>query len=231
MPNTTAPIISNKKRIVVFGGGTVMHVRNHMALCTPAYGATAKKLVTLLLGQEFSIDLRLTKMADASSRMETNQDVEEELHRVLADPNTAGVVFNVALCDFSGQLGKVPSGKYAPRLQTREVPPLGLAMVLKPTPKLLGLVKQQRPDIKSIGFKTTADEPAEAQINKANRMASEHGISLMLANDTVTRNNIVLKNAGRVVPRTLKDAIYNGQDRDAALAILAQEFLNEIRKG
>lgn len=208
-----------------------MYVRSHMALCAPAYGNTAKTLASLLTSEDTQVDLYLTKMADPTSRMETNLDVEETLHRVLADPNVGGIVFNVALCDFSGQIGTVESGKYAERLQTREVTDSGLKLVLKPTAKLLGLVKKLRPDIKSVGFKTTADEPAQIQINKSNRMATEHGITWMLANDTVTRNNIVLRNGGRTLPRTLDDALYNGIDRSIALQTLAEGFLNDVRRG
>lgn len=226
-----ASLAQTPRRIVVFGGGTVMYVRNHMALCAPAYGATARKMAALFEGNGFQVDLRLTKMADSSSHMETNMDVADELHRVLADPNLAGIVFNVALCDFEGHIGHVPSGKYAERLQTREVSDAGLKLTLKPTPKLLGMVKTLRPDVKSIGFKTTADEPADTQITKANRMASEHGITWMLANDTVTRNNIVLRSGGRTMPRTLQDALYNGTVRNEALAVLAQGFLDDVRRG
>lgn len=230
MLNTTAPVPNSTKRIVVFGGGTVMYVRNHMALCAPAYGATAKKMVSLLGGHEYEIDLLLTKMADSSSQMETNNDVGEVLMNVLGDPRIAGIVFNVALCDFSGHIGSVPSGKHAERLQTRQVTEDGLALTLHPTKKLLALVREMRPDIVSVGFKTTANEPVQAQIDKSNRMAYEAGVAWMLANDTVTRNNIVLQNADGTEGQTLKDALYNGQDRDVALKILAQKFINDIRK-
>lgn len=106
MTNPAAPS-TKPNRIAIFGGGTVMYVRSHMALCAPAYGSTAKKLAALLTSEDTQVDLYLTKMADPTSHMETNLDVEETLHRVLADPRVAGIVFNVALCDFSGQIGDV----------------------------------------------------------------------------------------------------------------------------
>lgn len=220
-------------RIVIFGGGTIMHVRNHVGLCAPAYGGTAKKLASMLQYTvtdrclDLSIDLMLTKMADSESRMETNEDVEQALMRVVADPATAGIIFNVALCDFSGEIGSVASGKYAPRLQTREVTKNGLTMTLRPTKKLLKLIAAQRPDIVSVGFKTTADEPVEAQIAKSNRMSREANISWMLANDTVTRNNVVLRGSS-LHGNTVADAYYNGNDRNEALRILAQQFLQAV---
>ena len=220
-------------RIFVFGGGTVMHVRNHMALCAPAYGGTAKKLASMLQYTltdrrlDFVVDVMLTKMADPASRMETNDDVEDALLHVLADPSTAGIVFNVALCDFSGQIGSIPSGKYAPRLQTREVTQEGLALTLQPTKKLLGLIASQRPDIVSVGFKTTAAESVEVQIAKSNRMSRESNISWILANDTVTRNNVVLRGTNSQ-ENTVRDAYYNGSNRDEALRMLAQQFLQAV---
>ena len=215
-------------RIVVFGGGTIVHIRNHMALCAPAYGGTAKKLASMLQYSinehrlDLSVDLMLTKMANPDSQLETNDDVEHALQRVLADPYTAGIIFNVALCDFSGTIGMVPSGKYAARLQTREVSHDGLPLVLHPTKKLLGQIAAQRPDIVSIGFKTTANESSQVQMEKSNRMSLESNVSWILANDTVTRNNIVLPNGK---DNSNKDVLYNGNDRNQALRILGRAFL------
>ena len=231
MQNTNVSVSTRTKRIVVFGGGTIMHVRNHMALCAPAYGGTAKKLANMLSGNGYRVDLMLTKMADSTSDLETNDDVQTALMDVLAESNTVGIIFNVALCDFSGQMGLVASGKYAERLQTREVNKYGLALVLQPTKKLLGSIHLLRPDIVSVGFKTTANETAQAQVEKSNRMAREAGVSWMLANDTVTRNNIVLRGSDTVAPyapRAIKEAVYNGSDREQALQTLANQFLQTI---
>ena len=43
-----------KKKIYVLGGGTIFHVRPHLALCAAAYGKTAISLATSLEG---SLDL------------------------------------------------------------------------------------------------------------------------------------------------------------------------------
>lgn len=173
--------------IHIFGGGTVQHVRNHMALCTPAYGNTARQLFALI-GSEHA-QLHLTKMADYTSKIETNEDVLECLLSVLEDPATTAVVFNVALCDYSGQIGDVPSGKYAQRLSSREG---DKAMRLTPTPKLLQQVKLRRPDVLVVGFKTTANMPVFTQVRLARRQIDETGADWVLANDTVTRNNVLV---------------------------------------
>lgn len=209
-----------------------MHVRNHMALCAPAYGGTAKALVAMLNARieanarHLAVDLRLTKMADPSSILETNTDVEEALLQVLNDPQTAAIVFNVALCDFEGHIGDIASGKYAERLQTRAVTEEGLGLTLRPTKKLLGLVHALRPDIVSVGFKTTANESAQIQVDKSNRMSREAGISWVLANDTVTRNNVVLRGGP---DRTIDDAVFNGTDRNDALQSLVNALLSDLQ--
>ena len=185
----------------------------------------------MLSGNGYRVDLMLTKMADSTSELETNDDVKTALMNVLAESSTVGIVFNVALCDFSGQIGLVAPGKYAERLQTREVNKYGLALVLQPTKKLLGSIHLLRPDIVSVGFKTTTNATAQAQVAKSNRMAREAGVSWMLANDTVTRNNIVLRGSDTVAPyapRAIKEAVYNGSDREQALQTLANQFLQTI---
>ncbi len=214
--------------IHIFGGGTIMHVRSHLALCAPAKGRTARQLAQHFVDRGAQVKLHLTGLADADSVMDTNDDVEARLRDVLADPATRAVIFNVALCDVGGQIGDVPSGKYAQRLQTREMPEAGLAMTLRPTPKLLGLVHQLRPDVKTVGFKTTADETPEMQVARANRMSGEHGVTWVLANDVVTRNNIVLPGGGAA---TLSDAVYCGPDRQRAILALVERFSAEVAHG
>ena len=53
----------NGKHILVYGGGTVSYVRNHLALCAPAYGSTARKIAELCgeIMPEMKTDLFLTK--------------------------------------------------------------------------------------------------------------------------------------------------------------------------
>lgn len=173
--------------IHIFGGGTVQYVRSHSAICAPAYGKTARTLFAQL-GATVA-RLHLTRMADHESSMETNEEVAERLHEVLADPATRAVIFNVALCDHSGQIGDVPSGKYAKRLLSRDGDKV---MTLTPTPKLLSQVKAIRPDVFLVGFKTTAGDTQQEQHRLSLRQIEETGADIVFANDTVTRNNLVV---------------------------------------
>lgn len=54
------------KQIHIIGGGTVFHVRPHLALSAPAYGAAAKKIASLCeekFTDKMKINLHLTRMA------------------------------------------------------------------------------------------------------------------------------------------------------------------------
>lgn len=199
--------------IHIFGGGTVSHVRNHLALCAPAYGETARQLYDMLRAigyTEGQVKLELTRMANSTSRMETNQDVTDRVKVLLADPKTRAIVFNVALCDFEGQIGDVFSGKYAARLKSREGQQ---SMTLAPAAKVLGAIKAVRPDIFVVGFKTTADSIIPDRLALAERQINETGVDLVLANDTVTRKNMLVwrsprdQSIQRMLTPTRQDAL------------------------
>ena len=60
----------------VVGGGTVVHVRNHLALAAPAYGSTAREIAGVCTRLGHATRLTLTRMADPASRYETNEDLQ-----------------------------------------------------------------------------------------------------------------------------------------------------------
>lgn len=205
--------------IHIFGGGTVNFVRSHLALCAPAYGSTARALYSRLLAHGVpaaQLSLELTRMADPASRLETNANVAERLDTVLANPETKVIIFNVALCDYEGTVGDVPAGKYAKRLSSRAG---RQTMVLTPSDKLLKRVRQGRPDIILVGFKTTAGDSETIQLAQAGRQISETQANWVLANDTVTRHNLLVQNqAGEA---TLQ---WSSEDRQASLEYLAHQL-------
>src|SRR5579885_310012 len=126
------------KNIEIIGGGTVYHVRNHLALTAPAYGKTARYIHDLCLTHDtwygkgrYNINLHLTKMA-GGSHLETNEDVSKLLDSLLSNPDTKIIFFNPALVDYKGTVTEyqytgdhwdnlpTSSGKYAERLKTSE---------------------------------------------------------------------------------------------------------------
>ncbi|MCK9532488.1 MAG: hypothetical protein M0R77_18405 [Gammaproteobacteria bacterium] len=198
----------------IFGGGTFFHVRNHMALCAPAFGKTARYINTFY-DDAF---LHLTKMADPNSILDTNEDVEYKLDKLIEDPYCKIIYFNVALCDYEGSIldGTLedcitPSGKYAPRLKTRE----GLQhMRLTPAAKLIGKIRKTRKDIFVVGFKTTCNATPDEQYLAALNMLKENSINLVLANDTGNRRNMI------VAPEETRYCVTT--DRNKALTTLVE---------
>lgn len=171
--------------ILILGGGTFYHVRNHLSIAAPAFGTTAKWLHEQLGNS----DLVLTKMADAASHLETNADVKAFVEQYLAKKTLRCIIMNVALCDYEGTIGTLASDKYAQRLQSRAGKQ---RMDLVPSDKVIASVKKQRSDVFLVGFKTTTNcSPAEQQA-AAYRMLSESKGDLVLANDTVTRHNLLI---------------------------------------
>jgi hypothetical protein len=217
---------TSARRIVILGGGTMNHVRSHLALCAPAFGSTARKLHTLFsaqiheagLGAHFSVETMLTKMADHESKLVTNADVEALVETLIADPSVKSIIFNIALADFEGRIGSVPSGSHAERLRTAHGPQ---SIDITPSPKLIGRIRKERKDIFLIGFKTTAGETRDVQYARGLELLKTNSVNLVLANDTVTRNNVI------IAPEETRYA--ESTDRDTTLAFLASMALSRMQ--
>ena len=180
--------------IYVLGGGTFSHVRSHLALAAPAFGQTAKDIYLHLVReagveQTFGAKLLLTKMAHSDSKIVTNEDVSDLIDKLIADPTTKMIVMNVALCDYEGQIGEVESGKYAERLKTKEGDQV---MNLTPADKLVGRIRKERKDIFVVAFKTTSGATSDEQYSAGLHLLKANSVNLVLANDLVTRNNMVI---------------------------------------
>lgn len=175
--------------IHVIGGGTVSHVRNHLALCAPAYGTTAKEIVAACGRHGRKAALHLTRMADPSSAIETNADVGRLVDQLVADPKARILFMNAALCDFDGAIGDVPSGRHAQRLLTREGTK---TMDITPADKVISRIRKQRKDIFAVGFKTTTGATPDEQYRIALNLLKANSLNLVLANDPVTRLNMVV---------------------------------------
>lgn len=200
------------KKIVIIGGGTVSHIKNHLALCAPAYGSTAKELYAICLGllPQMDTDLQLTKMG-GGHELETNEDIKNLIDRVVADLDVKIVFMNAALCDFSGTVGDDAGGKYSGRLKTSE----GSKVVhLTPTDKLIGEIRKTRKDIFLVGFKTTCGATLDEQYLAGLGLLKTNSCNLVVANDTKTRMNMI------ITPEEARYHVTN--DRTTALYNLVQ---------
>lgn len=199
----------------IIGGGTFSHVRAHMAIAAPAFGETARQIFQLYVDRSYAnyqnerTFLELTKMADHTSSLVTNEDVDALVTNIIADKTAKLVFFNAAMCDFTGQIGLEQSGKYATRLKTNE----GLAtMVLTPAPKLIKRIREHRKDIFVVAFKTTCGASQDEQYRVGLNLLKANSVNLVLANDLETRTNMI------IVPEEARYCVT--KDRQQALSTL-----------
>jgi hypothetical protein len=220
------------KRIFhIYGGGTVFHVRPHLAISAPAYGHTARQIERLVIDDMIArksnrdiAHLYLTKMASSGSSLETNEDVWDSINRNIIsdllddeDRDARHVIFmSVALCDWTAGVvaadGSVqPSGKDQLRLKTD----LGKHdLRLTPADKLIGRIRKERKDIFLVGFKTTSGLAPQEQFRAGLRLLKGASCNLVLANDVHTRLNMIV---------TPEEAPYSAtKDRGAALRELVE---------
>lgn len=167
------------------------------------------------------VELHLTKMADPqNSVLVTNEDVAKLIDRLVKDKNTRVIILNAALCDYDGAIREdwtrdpqpsngqrwhksvikgenpladdgygSPSGKYERRLKTSD----GVQqMFLTPADKIIGRIRQTRKDIFVVGFKTTTGATPDEQYLAGLDLLKRNSLNLVLANDTVTRHNMVI---------------------------------------
>jgi hypothetical protein len=200
-------------KTVILGGGTMEPIRNHLALCAPAFGTTAKELYNLfkikhgLRGMN-DLELILTDMAGGVNKLRTNEDVKECVESLINTKNDVGViVLNVAFCDFKAlPIDGIPNGFHAERLKTANG---NIKLELEPTEKIISMIRKARPDIFLVGFKTTTNQNEDDQFLTALKFMKSTKCNLVLANDTVTRNNMIL---------TPEETYYgNSKDRSAVL--------------
>ncbi len=216
------------KKVHVVGGGTISHVRSHLGLCAPAYGSTARFIATLaqLESEAMQIELHLTRMADPTSHIETSEDLKELVLELVDDPRTRIIFWNPAIVDFDGTIGKVTSDKYATRLHTSDEggKPLSYEMHLTPADKLVGMIRngsegrRPRKDIFLVSFKTTAGATPEEQYLAGLHLLKSSSSNLVLANDVVTRHNMI------IVP---EEAVYHETKSrtDAIMALVQMTYL------
>ncbi|KAB8145557.1 hypothetical protein F8S13_00255 [Chloroflexia bacterium SDU3-3] len=203
--------------IAVITGGTLAHIRPHLALCAPAYGqvgsviAARLRAAPALAGWEIHrIPMRMAgRPGPATRRMlaalgcpaspETNADVAALLRGLLAAPHTRAVVMAAAICDFEpedlvvrgeddAEEQSAAFGKSAPRLHHAR----SATIALRPSEKLLTMVKAMRPDVALVSFKTTAGQSVEEMAARASQSLRASGSDVVLANDLHTRRNLLV---------------------------------------
>lgn len=219
--------MNNRTQYHIFGGGTVQHIRPHLALSAPAYGKAARAMkkeleAAIVDAQEGEsrkrtvVNLHLTRMASGTNMgPETNEDVRKLVDELVGDPSTRMIVMNAALCDFTGSvldgLEWTESGKDKPRLRTDNGPQ---TLSLRPTEKILSDIRKVRKDIFLVAFKTTAGATPEEQFERGLTLLKKNSCNLVLANDVHTKMNMII---------TPEQSVYGvGTSRDRVLRLLME---------
>lgn len=175
--------------IHVVGGGTTVHVRTHLALSAPAYGSTAREIAGICRRSGQNTRLTLTRMADPSSPYETNDDIALLAQEIINDPTVHIVFWNPAICDYTGTIGKVESGRRAERLKTKDGEQ---NLKLIPSEKIVSRIRKHRKDIFLVAFKTTTNASEDEMYKAGLRLMKGSHINLVLVNDVRTRLNMVV---------------------------------------
>ena len=183
------------KRIAILGGGTNCYISNHFAVSAPAYGQTAIQLAEIFREHpenKMAVDLILTKMADPynPTAPDTPEDVEAIVDKLIADPATRVIVFNVAMVDYQPeQLTLVDKndeeqniydfGKYNRRLSSK----YDITVRMTAHKKIIQKIRKERKDILLVGFKTTCGATKEEQFQKGLKLCKESSANIVFVND------------------------------------------------
>jgi hypothetical protein len=206
------------KKILILGGGTFNPVSNHLSVSAPAFGKTAKDIFVILSkhdkwSKEYSFELKLTKMADFNSDLKSNKDVEEYIDSVLLDNSVSAIILNIAFCDFEYE-----GGTFNAERKSSSNP---INLELRPAKKIIDKIRRTRPDIFLVGFKASTEKSEKEQFSLGLKMMKRAKCNLVLANDVITRNNIII---------TPEETYYKGSDssRESALVELCNMMINRM---
>ena len=185
------------KQIHVVGGGTIEPVRNHLALTAPAFGATARRIAELSARYmpDMNVNLHLTRLAGGSKELQSSDDLRMLAARLIGDLSTKVVFWSPAVTDFIGKVGDIESSHHAERLNSAHPPIIDLIT----NEKILPMFRKDmldghspRTDIFAVGFKTTTGASTDAQFEAGLKSLKQNNLSLVLANDVVSRRNMII---------------------------------------
>lgn len=210
------------RQIHIIGGGTVAHIRPHLALAAPAYGKVVRDLASILYQSDFDglVHTWTTKMAgnkhtvwtartglddDEPRNMETNADVAALLDELVAAPEPRIIFLPAALCDFDAsyilepvdRIGETNEGGKPNCGVGKHLPRLRsddapYALRLVQAEKVIQRVRKTRKDIFLVGFKTTTGAEPQAQFEAGLTLVKKASCNLVLANDLTTGLNMVV---------------------------------------
>lgn len=216
--------MSSLQKIVIFSGGTINYIRPHFALCAPAFGTIGNNIFDAFtewrdkkfppeLIKEIDAPIAMnqiiherTKMAGGDSIV-TNEDLALVLDGYLADPTVGCIIMAAAVCDFEADSVRSKygdcedAGKHLPRLNTSN-PDKYYKIAVYPAEKLITKIKEHRPDIFLVGFKTTTDASDDELKEACIKSQTANGGNLIFGNDINLHTNVLISsNVSLTAPR------------------------------
>lgn len=129
--------------------------------------------------------------------MDTPEEVEALVDKLITDPDTRVIIFNVAMVDYKPtSLFSLESnsydaynpieitdrfGKYVGRLNTSKLPEVCLELSVQD--KIIQKIRKERKDILLVGFKTTCGATKEEQFHKGLKLCKDASANIVFVND------------------------------------------------
>lgn len=182
--------MGSPKIVYIVGGGTRQYIDgSHLYLGSKAVGTTAMRLAQLCREHSpaMDVELVLTAMAGGDAALDTNEDLAALVDRIIADERTKIVFWTPSILDFELLMEKTEG-----RLKTSDGE---RHAVLRPTEKLLQRFRHGangRKDIFLVACKQTAGASDAELYRQALMMQKRTGANLVLANDAISRVNMVV---------------------------------------
>lgn len=125
--------------------------------------------------------------------MDTPQEVEALVDKLIADPDTRVIIFNVAMVDYkpeylnhqidahNSDIITSEFGKYNTRLSTSQYKDITLELSVQD--KIIQKIRKERKDILLVGFKTTCGATKEEQFQKGLKLCKDASANIVFVND------------------------------------------------
>lgn len=194
--------------IRIFGGGTLLPVKQDLALTAISYGNTSKAILALCQAHDKKAELQLTWFADPTSSIHTLNDVEGVARGYIADPQTKIVFWNPTMVEYP---------EHTLFLTNEDGDPV-LSSPLPDPQRIPRFIKDKRPDIFLVVFQTTSGLTVEEQKENALILLKKTSANIVFAKDTSTEWNMVV---------TAEQSVYHQTtDKEVALAGLVEMALH-----
>lgn len=194
--------------IKILGGGTLLPIKQGLALTAVSSGHTAQQVLALCQAHDKKAELLLTHFADPTSSIQTIFDTESVARSYIADKKTKVVFWNPTVVDYPDYTFVLANEDGDPILST----PV-------PSPhKIPRLIKDKRPDVFLVCFQTTSGNSEAEMYEQAVKLLCATHANLVFAKDSGTGLNMVVSSERSVYHQTC--------DKEVALAGLVEMSLS-----